>query len=351
MGHGVLLNARRDGALDGLRALAALSVLAFHVWLYTWPDPTHPTREGFWNRFLFEGRIGLVLFFVLSGFLLFRTRFDLRRYFARRALRILPAYWFALAGALLLLWGGGSTPGIRLPDASSLGLFAVFGQNYSSATIMQLNPVTWTLCVEAAFYVVLPFVSRRWVLPLLVLGGLAWNLLGHELAAGQVFTKALPAYLPYFAVGMAAAAWPARRRSSLLAITGVLLVVANGVWHSVAAPRVVNPVLAVLADLPAAVGFGLVIAAVAAGGLRRLDRLSWLGVRSYGLYLWHVPLILFLRRLDLLPLSFVPALVLVVPVAVGAAAVSWRFVERPFLAGKLAAPPLPRRALQRQPAS
>jgi peptidoglycan/LPS O-acetylase OafA/YrhL len=274
-----------------------------------------------------------VLFFVLSGFLLYRPRFDLRRYFARRATRILPAYWVALVGAVLLLWGGGGTPGIRLPDASSLGLFAVFGQNYSSATIMQLNPVTWTLCVEAAFYLVLPFVARRWMLPVLVAVGLAWNLVGHELDAGQVFTKALPAFLPYFAVGMAVAAWPVRRRLPGFAIAGVMLVAANGVWHSVAAPRVVNPLLTVVADLPAAVGFGLVIAAVAAGGLRRLDRLSWLGVRSYGLYLWHVPVILFLRRLDLLPLSFVPAFVVVLPVAVGAAAASWRFVERPALSG------------------
>jgi peptidoglycan/LPS O-acetylase OafA/YrhL len=315
--------------------VAALSVLVFHVWLYTWPDPTRPTREGFWNRFLFQGSVGLVLFFVLSGFLLYRPSFDLPRYFARRARRILPAYWVALAGAVLLLWGGGGTPGIRLPDASSLGLFAVFGQNYSSATIMQLNPVTWTLCVEIAFYVLLPFVARRWMIPLLILGGLAWNFAGHSGDAGQVFTKALPAFLPYFAVGMAAAAWPVRRRLPALAVAGVVLVVANGVWHSVAAPRVVNPPLAVLADLPAAAGFGLVVAAAAGGGLAWLGRLSWLGVRSYGLYLWHVPLILFLRRLDLLPLSFVPALVVVTPLALGMAALSWRFVERPFLSGAL----------------
>ena len=345
----------RDGALDGLRALAALSVVAFHVWLYTSPDPALPTREGFWNRLLFEGRIGLVLFFVLSGFLLFRPfargRVDLRRYFARRAARIVPAYWVALAGAVVLLWGGGATPGIRLPQASNLGLFAVFGQNYSAATIMQLNPVTWTLCVEVAFYLLLPLLRARAAIPLLIAGGLAWNLVGHATAAGQVFTKALPAFLPYFAVGMAVAMWPLRKRVPLAAIAGLTLVVANGVWHSNAAPRVVNPLLAVAADLPAAVGFGLLIAACAAGGLRRLDRLAWVGVRSYGLYLWHVPLILFLRRLDLLPLSFVPALVVVVPVALGAAALSWRFVERPALTGRLGSLPRRRPALQQHPAS
>jgi peptidoglycan/LPS O-acetylase OafA/YrhL len=329
--------------------------VVFHVWLYTWPDPTHPVRPGFWNRLLFEGRIGLVLFFVLSGFLLFRPFLrggvSLRSYFTRRFARIVPAYWVALVGAALLLWGGGGTPGIRLPDASSLGLFAVFGQNYSAATVMQLNPVTWTLCVEVAFYLVLPLIARRSLLPLLVVGGLAWNLFVHDVGGGQVMAKALPAYLPYFAVGMAVAAWPVRSRLPVFAITGVGLVVANGVWHSVAAPRVVNPLLAVVADLPAAVGFGLVVAACAGGGLAWLGRLSWVGVRSYGLYLWHVPLILFLRRLDVLPLSFVPALLMVVPLALGVAALSWRFVERPVLSGTLVAPRPPRPELQRQPAS
>src|SRR4051812_48270279 len=214
---------RRDGALDGLRAVAALSVVAFHVWLYTASDPTRPTREGFSNRLLFEGRIGLVLFFVLSGFLLFRPfmrgGISLRRYFARRAARIVPAYWVALVGAVLLLWGGGGTPGIRLPDASSLGLFAVFGQNYSDATIMQLNPVTWTLCVEVAFYLLLPLLRPR-LLPLLVVVGLGWNLFVHVSAAGQIAGKALPAFLPYFAVGMAGAVWPMRRRVSPFSIAG-----------------------------------------------------------------------------------------------------------------------------------
>src|SRR3954447_1715496 len=87
---------RRDGALDGLRAVAALSVVAFHVWLYTSPDPTLPTREGFWNRLLFEGRIGLVLFFVLSGFLLFRRRYDLRRSLFGRPRRTFPGSGFRL---------------------------------------------------------------------------------------------------------------------------------------------------------------------------------------------------------------------------------------------------------------
>jgi peptidoglycan/LPS O-acetylase OafA/YrhL len=193
---------------------------------------------------------------------------------------------------------------------------------------MKLNPVTWTLCVEVGFYLLLPvlaLVRPRALLPAaLVAVGLGWNAAVHDAGAGQVAAKALPAFLPYFAVGMAAAAWPVRERLRLVATAGIALVVANGVWHSVAAPRLVNAPLAVLADLPAAAGFGLLIAVVAAGGLRPLDGLSWVGVRSYGLYLWHVPLILFARRVGV-------DVVFAVPAALAAAAFSWRYVELPAL--------------------
>lgn len=344
MGQHHLLT-RRDAAIDGLRALAALSVVGFHVWLYSSPDPTRPTREGFSNRVFFEGRIGLVLFFVLSGFLLYRPFLrgvSLPSYFRRRAARILPAYYLALAGAVVLLW----------PVVPDLGLFLVFGQNYSGSTILKLNPVTWTLCVEMAFYVLLPVLAlvkrrRAGLLAGLVGVGLAWNAAVHSAGAGQVAAKALPAFLPYFAVGMAVAAFGSRELSPRwargLAVAGLLLVVGNGVWHSNAAPRAVNPLLAVLADLPAAAGFGLVIAAVASGGVSWLGArwLASVGVVSYGLYLWHVPLILFARRLDVAP-------VFAVPFALGAAVLSWRYVERPAMA---AASRAPRPALVRHPAS
>ncbi len=99
----------------------------------------------------------------------------------------------ATLGAIALLWGGSGTPGIRLPAASDLPLFAIFGQNYSLDTIMRLNPVTWTLCVEAAFYVLLPLLGalawrtgpRAWGRQALLVGaliplGIAWNQLGHD---------------------------------------------------------------------------------------------------------------------------------------------------------------------------
>lgn len=66
---------RRLASLDGLRGLAALSVFSFHVWLYTMSKPAATDRSSFGDYAAHELRLGLVLFFVLSGFLLSRPWF------------------------------------------------------------------------------------------------------------------------------------------------------------------------------------------------------------------------------------------------------------------------------------
>jgi len=155
---------RRSDGLDGLRGLAALAVVGFHVWLYARLVPS-AAMTGFADHVWSAGRLGLVLFFALSGFLLYgqwvRAALGGARppqigaYLARRAARILPAYYLALAGSLLL-WSAAGTPGVRLPPASSLPLFAIFGQNFTSDSVMTLDPPTWTLAIEVSFYLALP---------------------------------------------------------------------------------------------------------------------------------------------------------------------------------------------------
>src|SRR5919206_3059669 len=104
------MGGRRTAGLDGLRAVAALSVLCFHAWLYGFEHPYSVTRDSVFDRVVFEFRLGLVFFFVLSGFLLYRAfaraalsgerRVDVRRYARRRVARIVPAYWVATLGAV-----------------------------------------------------------------------------------------------------------------------------------------------------------------------------------------------------------------------------------------------------------
>lgn len=339
----------RSAALDGLRGLAALSVLCFHVWLYR-PGPPPGPRDALTDKLLFETSRGLILFFVLSGYLLYRAfvrgRVDVRDYALRRVARIVPAYYACVLGCLALYAVAG--PRSAVPPAEQLPLFAAFGQNYSRATVMQLDPVTWTLGVEAAFYVVLPLLALfalrlprvRWHFA--VLAGLVGVTVGWNVATDGSFlaTKALPAWIGCFALGMAVALWRERRgrlgrgaRTGAL-VAGAALVLLNGYWHETAAPHAF--VRAGLGNLPAAAGFALVLAAVVAGG-GRVQRglgarpLAALGAVSYGIYLWHVPLLLAGRSLGLLPAGFLPRLAVAAPVALAAGWVSWRAIERPSI--------------------
>ena len=359
----------RTAGLDGLRAIAALSVLCLHVWLYGQPDPGRPRRSGVLEHAVFELRLGLVFFFVLSGYLLYRAfagaalrrseRVDVRRYARRRFARIVPAYWLSLAGAVALLWGLGGTSGVRLPDAGGLPLFALFGQNYSHATFMRLNPVTWTLCLEAAFYLALPligvvayrfargrFAAQAGLLVGLFAIGVAYAAVHHAAGWDALAGKALPAYLPHFACGMLVALWAERRRAlgappvagrvtAALVVGGFGLAVADGLWHAVIPAS--DAALAIVGDIPAAVGFAAVVAAVVAGSGPSVEwtsarPLAWVGLVSYGIYLWHVPLILFARSNDLLPSGFVPALAAMLAPVLAVGAASWYLVERPLMA-------------------
>jgi peptidoglycan/LPS O-acetylase OafA/YrhL len=357
----------RSRALDGARGLAALSVLAFHAWLYTRAVPSASARESPLDYALHELRLGLVLFFVLSGFLLWRPfaaaargrrpRPGVREYLVRRGARVLPAYLLALTASVVLLYPADGTPGLRLPDPHDLPLFLVFAQNFFPETLMKLDPPMWTLAVEVSFYLLLPVLA--------VLGayrlprGLAWQALvplgllalgvwfNHDIAGTEVevANKLLPAMLPYFAVGMLAAllldgrAGLGRRAAWALALAGVALVVADAVWQAQgAASRSASLDYRIWRDLAAAIGFAALVA-IAGGAARRggpprlLDArpLVALGTISYGLYLWHVPVLLLARHLGLLPLQTLPALAIALAATIPIAAASWRWVERPAI--------------------
>jgi acetyltransferase len=364
---------RRAAGLDGLRAVAALSVVCFHVWLYRFPDPTRVRRAGLFDDVMSDLRLGLILFFVLSGYLLYRAfaraalrggePVDLRRYARRRAARILPAYYLAMIGTFVLLWGARGTPGVRLPDGADLALFAVFAQNFSTHTILKFNPVTWTLCLEVFFYALLPLIGlaayrfgpgdarrQRCILTGLLAFGLAWNAGAYVFGGNMLATKALPAYLPYFALGMLLALWVESRAARMsgrpnlgalctcaLVLAGIGGVVGNAVWHSSPAADAAPIVTATLQNLPAGAGFTALLAAVVCGrgaatGWIHSRPLASVGLVSYGLYLWHVPLMLFGVRLNLLPHAFLPRLAAVLVPALIAGALSWQLVERRALA-------------------
>jgi peptidoglycan/LPS O-acetylase OafA/YrhL len=342
---------RRLAGLDGLRAVAALGVLVLHVTMFTQPSRPPWTVGDTVVRGL---HLGVALFFVLSGFLLFgpwvRAALGagdapaLGRYALRRVARIVPAYWLALAGAAVML---ASVAPAREPSLAQLPIVLIIQQDLLPATAGKLVPPAWTLGVEVCFYAVLPLLGwlalrlRRGlpgVLALclgLVAVSVAFNFAVELLdpLPGQLH-RALPGRLYAFAAGMAAGAVAARWRprravAAALVVLGGALVALNAVmWVPLRVPA-----LAGLQDSIAAVGFAALVLAVAAGPQRLLGSapLRRLGERSYGLYLWHFPIISALAARGWLPHTTLAGVAMVLPLGLLAAEVSWRLVERPAI--------------------
>jgi len=357
----------RNAGLDSLRGIAALSVFFFHAWLYN----RAAGEPGFLGQAANQARVGVICFFVLSGFLLYRPfiraarrqtgLLDLGAYAARRATRIFPAYWLCLLIVYPLMRIAEGYPGVRLPAADDVWLFGVMGQNFSSDTLLKLNSVTWTLPIELAFYASLPLLGwlayrvaggRFGVQVLFVLGlaaaGLAWKAWNIESVLGPIHGKALPTYLPFFAAGMLTALgaeWLrsrdreqlGRATTAALVIAGVALVVGAGVWHANGVATGSSLRLALTHELPYAIGYALLTLAVAMGVGHAVDwahtrPLAYLGAISYGVYLWQVPVILFLGHLGVGGAGEAPVVVLVaLPVTLACAAASWHAVEQPLL--------------------
>jgi peptidoglycan/LPS O-acetylase OafA/YrhL len=166
--------------------------------------------------------------------------------------------------------------------------------------------------------------------------GVALNTAAHLGDWPRTMRGSLPYFIQYFALGMAAAvvvhrrAW-SRRTGVALVLLGCALVVGNGAWHV----RPELPLRHELRDVPAALGFALVVAALVAAPLRARI-LTWapvalLGTLSYGIYLWHFPAIILLRNRDWWPDGLWPRFAAVMALSAAVAAVSWLLVERPVL--------------------
>src|SRR5512146_1260250 len=151
-------------ALDGLRALAALSVLVYHAMSVAGAKTFIAGHDFTWTYFYTES--GVDLFFTLSGFLLFlpnaraildgRTGPRARAFYRRRALRILPAYYACLGIVALAetLMGAG-------PSAGNIGAHLALLHDISPAFNRTISGPFWTLAVEWQFYLVLPLIA--WV--------------------------------------------------------------------------------------------------------------------------------------------------------------------------------------------
>jgi peptidoglycan/LPS O-acetylase OafA/YrhL len=310
--------------------------------MYTDANWPAPGRTDVLDKAIGELRVAIVLFFVLSGFLLARPWVagktpNLGRYAVRRLLRIGPAYWAALIGSLAILHGTGHGRDIALHDVPK---FVFFLANVFPETRNQLDPPMWSMHIEVSFYVVLPLIGlallragrhRLLVCGALVAATLAFNAVGELRAWPPETTWTLPTYLGAFAAGIAAACVAPRAKLALPVLAaGAAAVVANGVWHSGGTGWLGH----IVADLPAALGFGAIAWALAARPSRFLESapLRALGTISFGLYLWHMPVLYALQLHERFPERFLPALAWVLPFSLLLAVASWYLVEKPAIA-------------------
>lgn len=365
----------RFPTFEGLRALCAFGVLAYHAGTFTgltWGPSTSYGGVGPWVQHL---NVGVSVFFVLSGFLLFRPFVlahlqdrsgpALRGYLVRRLVRIYPAYWVALFVSARLL-------DLNLGDWWGHVRFYGLLQIYWGDTVLGGLVQAWSLCTEVSFYLFLPLwaaalarrrgtVEDRVRTHYLALAGLYavgvatrwWLRAGHH----DVGYGTLPANADLFAVGMALAVASATATVRGRALGGLARTVGDqpaAAWVAalccyagVVSLRFPYGLVAPTAfqEVARQVLFGLVAGLVVAPGVfgpqdrgwgRRFLRwapLAYAGVVSYGIYLWHVTV---MARLDrpgtfLQPVSFASLTAWSAVLSVGVASVSWFALERPLL--------------------
>ncbi|MGA8047790.1 MAG: acyltransferase [Dermatophilaceae bacterium] len=354
--------------LEAWRALAAIAVMLTHAGFLS-----GATGRDVLPGFLARMEMGVALFFVLSGFLLYRPHAiavtrgtappGLRRYAVRRAARIVPAWAAVLVGVLVLVPQSRTAPGAAW-IANLLQLQALTTR-WDLPGLAQL----WSLSTEVAFYVALPLLAmgiRRLVggrppsQHVAALMGLLVMCWGFRLAvesdllpAGFSWNRTLPATLDWFVFGMLLAVVLADRDhwAGLIEIVrrsgNALLVIAAALFWmlttSIAGPYDLRPSTAWQSSMRH-LGFGLVAALLvypSAAGARtvlttalRSPVLAYLGRISYGFFLWHMPVMFWVRSImgyELFAGYFWMTVVLTTAVTVVLASVSWHLLERPVL--------------------
>jgi peptidoglycan/LPS O-acetylase OafA/YrhL len=346
---------RRLVGLDGIRGLAALFVMLHHCWLLSFPG--YPRATGpLWSNWLVYGHFAVVIFIVLSGFSLAvspaRHDWELgggRRFAHRRAWRILPPYWAALAISLLIAWFVVPQPNTPAPDAKSVFVYGLLLQDVFGAHTP--NGAFWSIAIEAQLYLVFPvlLIVLRRAGAVVMLAGMTSlvmlvGVLAPHVSVVDMLMRLTPQFAALFALGVVAAGilraaprwrtvpWP---WLSLAAVVPVLAVIA---WQ--------GPVWTVeqffWVDLALGPAFGALLAGLAIGRPRWLVRLldtrpiRSLGSFSYSLYLIHAPIVVFVYTRVVAPRvspgvpRFLTMLLVAAPLAVLGARLFAGVFELPF---------------------
>lgn len=320
---------------DLLRLTAAASVLLIHLHLHFLVPtgtvaPFGTMAEVVRNLYRFFP--GVPVFFIISGFLITSSwlgRPDWRRYTRARFLRIYPAYAVAALVCAALLVASGFMPTLGW----LLGQLSVFGYNTTPAALLPFggeapNGSLWTIPVEVSFYLLLPLLlslrhAEKMVWLLLIISlGLNMNAFGNNAASST-----LAAMFCYFGVGIIA-------RLNWADIKGGF----EGKAHWWTLAHVVNFLLIPHSHLVPAAAIPLVLSLTLAPmviswafSFRAASKVLCGVDLSYGLYLFHVPLIHTLRGAGA---EGITGVILALGSSLLTALLSWYYVEKPALLRK-----------------
>lgn len=329
--------------IDGMRAVAVLSVVLYHC--------------GFGNH-LPGGFIGVDIFFVISGFLITgivdrqssEGKFSIFAFYRRRILRIFPALYvmyFSIALASFFLFMPSQTGTVTRDILSSILFISNINFYYRSGYFDQsseTNPLlhTWSLSVEEQFYIILP-------LAILLICKLSWKTKSILLLLFTLAGIALSEFMVSQNPSAAFYLLQFRFWELLIGSTASMLVGRFAVGSVLANAAAVSGLGMILASLllldsassfpglnalPACLGTTLLIISSPNGQDTLVGRLlsirpaRFIGAISYSLYLWHWPIWLFGRYIYEPRGSLGYGVFILVSIVV--ATLSWRFVERPF---------------------
>ncbi len=343
--------------VDGLRALAVATVFIFHA-------------GGTW---LPGGFLGVDFFLVISGYLITSLlvaeqqsggRIDLWRFWLRRVRRLIPALLLAIAGTLvaMLILHWDEVPRLKGATLSAFAYvtnwYFIFADVPYVEKFGRPNVFThlWSLAVEEQFYLFWPLVLavilvvlklRPWAIGVLAVAGAAfstawaWHLYDPYALPWRIFygtdTRAVGLFVGIVGaillppsrlrpVASAAGRW-GMEIIGLAALAGVL-------WCMFSIDEFENRLYQggmLMLAIPA-----IVLIIVSAhpqtllGKFWGLPALVWIGARSYGMYLWHWPVLMLTRPGDDVSISGAPLVAIQIMLVVGISALSYRFVEQPI---------------------
>ena len=362
----------RYQSLDGLRGVASLIVVGYHALLVVPTISTlyvqhtnPPTLSVEWwlyatpLRLLFAGHEAVLVFFVLSGFVLTLpflssppTARSTLAYYGRRVIRLYLPVWASLVVALALALAVPRQPGDswlgshHAPTASSLwhDVVLLFGTSNLNSPLWSLTWEVWFSLLMPVMFVIIRFarVDLWWwaaIPALMVTSALSrFETVRHALPMGWL-TADLMQYLPVFGIGMllafnrdriaAAAArvtrwWPIVLGALLLGVSPTVLARNGGYGVAHAGTYVLS-----------LIGVTVIVCLAFASPARRplLARpVQWAGSRSFSLYLIHEPILVAVALLlGARSWWWVPVAVAAIPVILAAAEGFYRVVERPSI--------------------